>query len=124
MIRFKVVKLCERIADFADTGRAIDVGAPISAFQRDVSTGFVLGKDYGDLAQDDFDIGKTHIMQGGGQIWRVTKHIPWYGPAMLAIPKDFAIKYADAETANFLRFAKVRVHCHLVIYICLFIRFR
>lgn len=91
----------------ADTGRSIDIGAAISAFQRDASTDFVLGKDYGSLEEEDFGIGMTLVSQGGGKMWRLTKHIRWYGPMLLAIPKDFVIKYADPLTANFMRYVKV-----------------
>lgn len=107
LIQTKVGRLCERIAQFADTGKAIDLGAATSAFQRDISTKVVLNKDYGDLEKDDFGVGMTLFMQGGGKMWRLTKHIRWYGPAMLSIPKDFLIKNADANTANFMRYAKV-----------------
>ncbi|KJZ71985.1 hypothetical protein HIM_08665 [Hirsutella minnesotensis 3608] len=107
MVRSKVAKLKTRIAnDYADKGRVIDVGAAISAFVRDVSTDFVLGKDYGNLDQDDFGVGMTLFMQGGGKMWRLTKHFPWYGPLMLSIPKDFLIKNADPDTANYMRYAK------------------
>ncbi|KJZ71258.1 hypothetical protein HIM_09331 [Hirsutella minnesotensis 3608] len=107
IVRSKVDKLESRIADdFADIGRRVDVGAFISAFIRDVSTDFVLGKDYRSLDQDDFGVGMTHFVQGGGKMWRLTKHFPWYGPAMLSIPKDFLIKNADADTANYIRYAK------------------
>ncbi|KAK4465019.1 putative cytochrome P450 E-class, group I [Cladorrhinum samala] len=106
LVNRKLDKLCGRIAEYAGTGRPIDLGAAISAFQRDVSTDFVLGKDYNNLDQPDFGVGMTLIMQGGGTMWRLTKHIRWYGPAMLSIPKDFLIKNADPDTANFMRYAK------------------
>ncbi|KAK4172409.1 putative cytochrome P450 E-class, group I [Triangularia setosa] len=106
LIDRKVEKFCGRIAEFAATGKPIDLGAAISAFQRDVSTDFVLGKNYNNLDQPDFGVGMTLFMQGGGTMWRLTKHIRWYGPAMLSIPKDFLIKNADPDTANFMRYAK------------------
>ncbi|KAK4222656.1 putative cytochrome P450 E-class, group I [Podospora fimiseda] len=78
LIDRKIEKLCSRISEFASTKKPIDLGAGISAFQRD----------------------------GGGTMWRLTKHIRWYGPAMLSIPKDFLIKNADPDTANYMRYAK------------------
>ncbi|KAK4209717.1 putative cytochrome P450 E-class, group I [Rhypophila decipiens] len=110
LIVAKVDKLCSRIAEFSGTGRIIDLGAAISAFQRDVSTEFVLGKDYKNLDQDDFGVGMTLVFHGGGAMWRLTKHIRWYGPAMLAIPKDFLIKNAGPNTANFMRYAQDSEH--------------
>lgn len=106
LIHRKLERLCERIAEFAGSGQAIDLGAAISAFQRDVSTEYVLGKSYNNLDQPDFGVGMTLIMHGGGTMWRLTKHIRWYGPAMLSIPKDFLIMNADRDTANFMRYAK------------------
>ncbi|KAM7208561.1 putative cytochrome P450 E-class, group I [Naviculisporaceae sp. PSN 640] len=106
LIDRKIEKLCARIAEFAGTRKPIDLGAAISAFQRDVSTDFVLGKDYNNLDQPDFGVGMTLTMQGGGTVWRLTKHIRWYGPALHSIPKDFLIKNADPDTASYLRYAK------------------
>ncbi|KAK0712207.1 cytochrome P450 [Apiosordaria backusii] len=114
LISLKVQKLCGRIAEFAGTGKVIDLGAAISAFQRDVSTDFVLGKNYNNLDQPDFGVGMTLFMQGGGSMWRLTKHIRWYGPAMLSIPKDFLIKNADPDTANFMRYAKAKETARLL----------
>lgn len=107
LIHRKIEKLCGRVAEFAGTGKPLDLGAAISAFQRDVSIDFVLGKDYNNLDEPDFGIGMTLTMHGGGAMWRLRKHIRWYGPAMLSIPKDFLIKHADPDTANFMRYAKV-----------------
>lgn len=107
MIIRKLEKLCGRIGEFAKAGRVIDLGAAISAFQRDVSTEYVLGKDYNSLDQPDFSVGMTRIMHGGGRMWHLTKHIRWYGPAMLSIPKEFLIKSADPDTSNFMRYARV-----------------
>ncbi|KAM7211722.1 Cytochrome P450 [Rhypophila decipiens] len=110
LIVAKVDKLYSRIAEFSGPGKVIDLGAAISAFQRDVSTEFVLGKDYQNLDQDDFGVGMTLVFHGGGAIWRLTKHIRWYGPAMLAIPKNFLIRNADANTANLMRYAQDSEH--------------
>ncbi|KAK0665693.1 putative cytochrome P450 E-class, group I [Cercophora samala] len=106
MIVRKLEKLCARITESAESAKVIDLGAAISAFQRDVSTEYVLGKDYSSLDQPDFSVGMTRIMHGGGRMWHLTKHIRWYGPAMLFIPKDFLIKHADPDTANFMQYAK------------------
>ncbi|KAH7309892.1 cytochrome P450 [Stachybotrys elegans] len=103
MIRAKLHKMCDRIADNAQ--QPIDLGAVVSAFQRDVSTDFILGKDYNNLGMEDFGVGMTLFTQGGGKIWRLTKHIRWYGPLMLAMPREFLIKYGgDENLANWLRY--------------------
>ncbi|KAK4172602.1 putative cytochrome P450 E-class, group I [Triangularia setosa] len=84
----KLDRLCEWITEFTGTGKA-----------RDVSTQYVLSNGSSSLDQPDFSRHDT--------MWHLTKHIHWYGPAMLSIPKDFLIKNADPETANFMRYAKV-----------------
>ncbi|KAK3329992.1 cytochrome P450 [Apodospora peruviana] len=106
LIRAKVDKLCQRLAAVAGTGRVVDVGAAMSAFSGDVSTEYVLGKSADNLSRDDFGSSITHFMQGGGKMWRWTKHMRWYGPLMLSIPKDFLIKNGDEKTATFMRWAK------------------
>lgn len=115
LIDTKVAKLCGRITTFGETERILDLGAAISALQRDVTTDFVLGKDYRSLDADDFRVGMTHVMQGGGEMWRLSKHIPWYGKLMHSIPKDFAIKHADSDTSNFLQYVKVVIYSALFI---------
>ncbi|KAH9987957.1 hypothetical protein F4779DRAFT_611216 [Xylariaceae sp. FL0662B] len=107
IIRHRVIRLCQRIAEFSGTGRVLDIGAATSAFQRDVSTDFVLGRSDNSLEEEDFGVRMTLFQQGGGKLWRLMKHIRWYGPLLLSIPKDFLIKYADPDTANFMRYSKV-----------------
>ncbi|KAK0625349.1 cytochrome P450 [Bombardia bombarda] len=118
MVRAKVERLCERVGGFAAGGGTateeekngekivLDLDAAISAFQRDVSTGFVLGKSYDDLEKEDFAVGMAHFSQGLGRMWRMTKHLRWYGPLMLSIPRDWLIQYADERAAQFMRYTK------------------
>jgi hypothetical protein len=116
LIHRKVDSLCHRIAEFAGTRRPLDIGAVFSAFQRDVSTDYVLGKNYDNLKEDDFGVTMTHFMQGGGRMWCLTKHLRWYGPLMHAAPRDFLIKNADANTASFMLYSNVSppfiMHCN------------
>lgn len=106
MIRRQVQKVCERFTAVAGTGRVIDIGGALSAYTGDIATEFVLSKSAGNLALEDFGASITHFMQGGGQVWRLTKHLRWYGPLLLAIPKDFLIKHGDAKLATFMRWTK------------------
>ncbi|RYO90214.1 hypothetical protein DL766_006137 [Monosporascus sp. MC13-8B] len=63
----------------------------------------------------DFATGLTRMSHGTGNRWHYTKHVPWYGAALLALPRSFLIKTADKNTANVLRliiyhvFSKVEI---------------
>lgn len=107
MVRTKASRLCERLAEFAKEGRNVDFGAAVSAYTRDVSVAFVLGKSYNGLEEKDFNVDTTNAIQAAGEMWRTTKHIPFFAPLMHSIPKDFLIKHADPETASVMRFVKV-----------------
>jgi hypothetical protein len=112
MVRSKANRLCERLAEFAREGRSVDLGAAISAYTRDISVAFVLGRSYNGLEEKDFNVDTTNAIQGAGGMWRTTKHIPWFAPLMHSIPKDFLIKNGDPETASIMRFVKVRSQRH------------
>ncbi|TGO10356.1 hypothetical protein BTUL_0137g00130 [Botrytis tulipae] len=84
--------------------------AATSAFTRDISTEFILGKSYNSLDKEDFDIEMTNVFQGSSHIWRITKHITWFGPTMKSIPIDWVIKVADDGTKAFFRYLKETTH--------------
>lgn len=102
--------LCDRIVKFAGSTTAINLGAAISAFTRDVSTEFILGKNYNSLHHEDFNVGMTNVFQDSGYIWRVTKHVKWFGPTLKSIPIDWVMKTADDGTKGFFRYLKVMNH--------------
>lgn len=56
----------------------------------------------------DFDFGMTNALQAVGHIWRFTKHVPWFGPAMKSIPPNLLMKMADEGMKGFFRFLLVR----------------
>ncbi|KAJ4406179.1 hypothetical protein N0V82_010180 [Gnomoniopsis sp. IMI 355080] len=99
-----VYKLCDRVAQFAARGNIVNLGTSSSALTRDVACEFVLNKKYDFLGREDFDIGMTNALQAGGHIWRITKHVPWFGPAMKSIPPNLLMKVADEGTKGFFRF--------------------
>ncbi|PQE06880.1 Trichodiene oxygenase protein [Rutstroemia sp. NJR-2017a BVV2] len=106
LIRRHVQKFCDRISQLSETEQIVNLGAAMSAFTRDVSTEFILGKTYNSLDKEDFDVGMTNVFQGSGHIWRITKHITWFGPTMKAIPMDWVMKIADEGTKAFFRYLK------------------
>ncbi|KAH9883455.1 trichodiene oxygenase [Xylariomycetidae sp. FL2044] len=96
VLQRNVDKVCRRVSELARTD--VDIGAVISAFSRDSANEFVLGKQYNELDQDNFGVALSVASQGAGVFWRTTKHIRWFGPAMKAIPIDWATKVADDGT--------------------------
>ncbi|KAF7950152.1 hypothetical protein EAE96_007447 [Botrytis aclada] len=88
----------------------VNLGAATSAFTRDVATEFILAKSYSSLDKEDFDVGMTNVFQGSGHIWRITKHITWFGPTMKSIPVDWVLKVADDGTKAFFRYLKETTH--------------
>ncbi|KAK5992086.1 N-acetyltryptophan 6-hydroxylase ivoC [Cladobotryum mycophilum] len=99
-------KLCDRISEFSDTKTTINLGTAISAFTRDVATEFILGKSYDNLDMTDFNAGMTGVLQSSGAIWRLTKHVRWFGPLMKSLPLAFVEKMADDGTKAFFTFLK------------------
>lgn len=112
LIRKNAQKLCDRISHFSGTKSSIDLGAAISACTRDIANAFILGNTYKNLDHEDFNASMTTLFQGSGSIWRITKHITWFGPAMKAIPPDWLAKIADEGTKLYLGY--LRASCHLL----------
>ncbi|PQE25325.1 Trichodiene oxygenase protein [Rutstroemia sp. NJR-2017a BBW] len=106
LVHRNVQRFCNRILRFVRIGQMVNLGAATSAFTRDISTAFILGKTYNSLGKADFDIGMTNVFQGFGHIWRITKHVTWFGPTMKAIPVDWVMKVADEDTKAFFRHLK------------------
>ena len=103
LIAAKVHLLCERIAEFARSGRSLDLGAAVSAYQRDVATEFLLGKSYNHLEQPDFAAAMTNVIKIGGLLWVRTKHLRWLGPTLHSLPLALAVRICDSGTAAFMR---------------------
>lgn len=101
-------KLCYRIGEFdAAKTTSIDLGSAISAFTRDVAMEFLLAKNYNNLDKPNFNAGMTDVFQKSGSVWRITKHIHWYGPLMKALPMKFVEKTAGEGVKSFFVFLKV-----------------
>ncbi|KAI1276338.1 trichodiene oxygenase [Xylaria sp. FL0933] len=84
MIRSYVDKLCRRISEHS--GTTFDLGAASLAFTQDVANDFIMGKTYGSLDREDFDVSMLLVLQGAGKVWRLNKHLRWYGHLLKAIP--------------------------------------
>ncbi|AEO69909.1 uncharacterized protein THITE_2057681 [Thermothielavioides terrestris NRRL 8126] len=101
LIHKNVDRLCQRISDLG--AKTFDLGAAISALARDTANEFVLGNEYGELNAEDFNVALSIAALGAGAIWRTTKFIRWFGPALRSIPPAWAMKRGDEGTRSFFR---------------------
>lgn len=113
LIQQNVDKLCRRIADFPD-GAGFNLGAAISAYTRDTAHEFITGKQYNELDEEEFGIELSYASQGGGIMWRTTKHIRWFGPTIKGLPISLVMKSGDEGIKAFIRYLQVRMFSHVV----------
>ncbi|KAM4056183.1 cytochrome p450 [Hirsutella rhossiliensis] len=107
IIRRRTAQLCGRIAEFAgDRTAAVNLGTAMSAFARDVAIEFILGKRYNNLESKDFSAAFTNVLQGAGAVWRITKHVRWFGPFMKSLPPSLVAKLGDEGPKGFFAFLK------------------
>ncbi|KAI0110717.1 cytochrome P450 [Nemania sp. FL0031] len=103
-----VSKLCRRLDDFAESnhGARLKLSPAISSFTRDVATEFLFGESQNNLDFPDFNPGLTTVLQASGGIWRISKHIRWYGRVMKSLPLPLVEKLSDDNGKAFLVFLK------------------
>lgn len=101
-IREHVVKLCNRLSGFVESGETVYLGAAITAITRDIANYFIFGKHYNCLDQPDFDVVTVTAGQNSGFTWRLGKHVPWFTPLIKSIPLSWAKKIADETTKKFI----------------------
>lgn len=102
ILRRNIDRSCCHISNLA--GTAFNLGAAISAFTRDSSNEFIVRKEYCDLGLDDFGIGLSTAASGARAFWRMTKRVPWFGPALKAMPIEWAMKIADDRMQSFPKY--------------------
>lgn len=108
MIQGHVDKLCDGLTKSAGSDVIIDLGAAVTALARDVAFDFILAKSTNSLDQNDFDVDILQVVQGGGALWRLSKHVRFVLPLLNFIPLDWAITISDDKMKNFFRHLKVR----------------
>ncbi|KAI1422714.1 trichodiene oxygenase [Xylaria sp. FL1777] len=100
MIQFYVDKLCQRISGYV--GTTFDLGAASLAFTQDVANDFIMRKTYSSLDREDFDVAMLVVLQGAGRVWRLNKHLRWYGHILKALPLNLLSKVAGDTLRIFL----------------------
>lgn len=107
MIQYHVDKLCDRLVQEAGLDTVIDLGAAVTALAHDVAFDFILAKKQNSLDQKDFDVSILQVVQGGGALWRITKHVGFVLPLLNSIPLDWAMKISDQKMKSFFGHFKV-----------------
>ncbi|KAK5626632.1 hypothetical protein RRF57_002347 [Xylaria bambusicola] len=100
MIQMYADKLCRRISEYTNT--TFDLGAASLAFTQDVANEFIMKKTYGSLDREDFDVAMLVVLQGAGKVWRLNKHLRWYGHLLKALPLSLLSRIAGDTLTNFL----------------------
>ncbi|KAI1736981.1 cytochrome P450 [Xylaria scruposa] len=106
-----VSKLCHRLDGFAKSNHGtnatrIKLSHAISSFTRDVATEFLFGESHNNLDHPEFNPGLTTVLQSSGSIWRISKHIRWYGRVMKSLPLSLVERLSDDNGKAFLVFLK------------------
>lgn len=104
LIRGNIQKLCSRLDTFSESGTIVNFGAAISALTRDIANEFILGKNHNQLDCEDFETAMTNVFQNSNFMWRITKHVTWFGPLMLSIPPTWLMKVVDDGTKALLNY--------------------
>ncbi|KAH9904983.1 cytochrome P450 [Xylariomycetidae sp. FL2044] len=107
LVRDSVSLLCQRLEQISKSNSPdIKLSTALGALARDVATSFLLGKSFGNLDAEDFHAGVGDTLQASGGIWRITKHIRWYGPMMQSIPTALIKKIGDQGIIQCLGFVE------------------
>ncbi|KAF2971356.1 hypothetical protein GQX73_g2178 [Xylaria multiplex] len=121
VISRSVSKLCYRLDEFAEHNRGLGdahlkFSPVVSSFTRDVATEFLFGESHNNLDHPDFNPGLTTVLQASGAIWRITKHVRWYGRLMKSLPLSLVERLSDENGKAFLVFLKDMIRLTKVIY--------
>ena len=100
-------ELSERIRGEIQAGSTFDLGDALSATSIDIATDYIVGRSYKCLESADFNRGITNMIRAHGEIWRRSKHIPFVGPAMVAMPLKMLEVIANPEGREFISYLRV-----------------
>ncbi|OTA89154.1 hypothetical protein M434DRAFT_79664 [Hypoxylon sp. CO27-5] len=107
IIREMTSKLCRRLDGFVNSKDSrVRLGAALGALTRDVATEFLLSKSFNNLDAEDFRAGVGNTLQESGAIWRITKHIRWYGRMVRSIPLSLIKRIGDQGVIECLGFVE------------------
>lgn len=107
LISRNVDKFCERISEFSQSAKLMDIRAAISEFTRCTAAEFIIGKTYDSLEKQDFSATTNKEPPASLSIWHVTKHFPLYGPSLMKMPTYWIKKSQGGGVKSFLLYLKV-----------------
>lgn len=97
-------RLIGRLDGFVTSGKRLNLSDALSAFARDVSTEFMLGRCYGNLDHDDFNTRMTQATLSLTQLWMITKHLRWVGGTLMSLPIPVAKMIGGKQNQAFFAF--------------------
>ncbi|KAK7973454.1 hypothetical protein PG988_007588 [Apiospora saccharicola] len=106
IIQRSVSELCRKVDEFAgsQSSSQISLGVAISAFTRDVSIEYVIGKNYHILDAQDLNVDGAVMPQTSGSLWQRSKHFRWYVFLMSKMPGFVARKTGGEGVQSFVFF--------------------
>lgn len=108
IIQRSVSELCRKVDEFAGSASdRISLGVAISAFARDVSIEYVIGKRYHVLDAQDLNADVAVMPQTSGSLWQRSKHFPWYVLLMSKMPSFIARRTGGEGVQSFVFFLQV-----------------
>ncbi|KAK7995695.1 hypothetical protein PG990_014468 [Apiospora arundinis] len=75
LIQSKINVLQQRLEEAVQRGGLFELGLAFSAMTIDIATAYISAKSYDSLAAPDFNVKLTEMLQEGGYLWHVNKHI-------------------------------------------------
>ena len=108
IVRARVNKLYYRVKEAATQENMFDLGDALAATGTDIGTEYILGQSFNNLDRVDFNMHMTNMVRSHGAMWRTTKHIPFLGPLLMAIPLSLLAKISGQDTKEFVAFLRVR----------------
>ncbi|KAK8103231.1 hypothetical protein PG984_016377 [Apiospora sp. TS-2023a] len=109
IIQRSASELCRKVDEFAgsQSGSQISLGVAISAFTRDVSIEYVIGKNYHILDAQDLNVDGAAMPQASGSLWQRSKHFRWYVSLISKMPGFVARRTGGEGVQSFVFFLQV-----------------
>jgi len=92
IIREELDTLCEKIAQYKDSGRPFAINRAFTAFAGDIITEFAFAKSYDHLESPDFEETFYEPMFAASKSGHVTLQFPWIVSVMDKMPDSIVLK--------------------------------
>ncbi|KAI0972475.1 trichodiene oxygenase [Xylaria arbuscula] len=104
LLKRNLDRLVGRLDGFVTSRKRLNLNDALSAFARDVSAEFMLGRCPGNLDHDDFNARMTQATLALTKLWMVTKHFRWVGGTLMSLPIPVAMIIGGKQNQPFFAF--------------------